>query len=94
MIFIQKHQDIYGNTERDEGTLDDNNFINDFLAANNNSISFKFEKKITEQTGNGITKDAEIMEPSKYLSNFWRTIEMSLISCEINLQLKWSTKLF
>ena len=28
--------------------------------------------------------------PLKYLSNFWRTLEMPLISCEINLILTWS----
>ena len=26
----------------------------------------------------------------KYLSNFWRTLEMPLISCEINFILTWS----
>ena len=26
----------------------------------------------------------------KYLSNFWRTLEMSLINCEVNLILTWS----
>ena len=25
-----------------------------------------------------------------YLSNFWRTLEMPLINCEINLVLTWS----
>ena len=25
----------------------------------------------------------------KYLSNFWRTLEMRLINCKISLQLKW-----
>ena len=28
--------------------------------------------------------------PLKYLSNFWRTVEMPLINCEINLELTWS----
>ena len=28
----------------------------------------------------------------KYRSNFWRTLETPLISCEISLQLKWSRK--
>ena len=32
------------------------------------------------------------MVPLKYLSNFWRTLEMSLINCEINLILTWSDK--
>ena len=30
----------------------------------------------------------------KYLSKLWRTLEMPLINCEINLQLKWFTKFF
>ena len=30
------------------------------------------------------------MVPLKYLSNFWKKFEMSLINCEISLQLKWS----
>ena len=28
------------------------------------------------------TKDVQIMVPLKYLSNFWRTLEMLLINCE------------
>ena len=32
------------------------------------------------------------MVPLKYLSNFWRSLEMSLINCEINLILTWSDK--
>ena len=31
------------------------------------------------------------MVPLKYLSNFWRTLEMSLINCEIKLMLIWSS---
>ena len=30
------------------------------------------------------------MVPLKYLSNFWRTLEMPLINCEIILILTWS----
>ena len=32
----------------------------------------------------------EIIAPLKYSSNFWRTLEMSLIDCKINLILTWS----
>ena len=46
---------------------------------------------MTGQTGDDGTKNVEIMVPLKYLSNFWRTLEMSLINCEINLILTWST---
>ena len=31
------------------------------------------------------------MAPLKYLSNFWRTFEMSLINCKVNLILTWSS---
>ena len=44
-------------------------------------------------TGNGPdvgkTKDVEVIVSLKYLSNFWRTLEITLINCEINLILKW-----
>ena len=30
------------------------------------------------------------MVPLKYLSNFWRTFEMSLINCKVHLILTWS----
>ena len=38
----------------------------------------------------GNTKDVEIIVPLKCLSNFWRTLEMPLINCEVNLILTWS----
>ena len=34
------------------------------------------------------------MVPLKYLSNFWKALEMSLINCEINLILTWSANCF
>ena len=56
------------------------------------SESFKSKVKITGKTpNNGNTKDVEIIVPLKYLSNFWRTLEMSLINCEISLFLTWSS---
>ena len=59
---------------------------NDNLA---NSESFKSKVKITGKTpNNGNTKDVEIIVPLKYLSNFWRTLEMLLINCEVILT--WS----
>ena len=48
------------------------------------------KQQITGHTENGGTKDIETMVPLKYLSNFWRTLEMSWIDCEITLQLTCS----
>ena len=55
-----------------------------------NSELFKFKVRITGKTANNSNeKDVEIMVPSKYLSNFWRTLEMPLINCGVNLILTW-----
>ena len=67
-----------------------NNVITDFPADDNNSNSFKFKKIITGQTNNDGIKDVKIMVPLKNPSNFWRTLDMSLINCEIILMLTWS----
>ena len=62
---------------------------NDNLA---DSESFKSKMKITGKTPvNDNEKDVEIIVPLKYLSNFWRTLEMPLINCEVNLILTWSS---
>ena len=60
------------------------------FSEDNITDSFKFKAKITSQTGND-GKNVEIMVPLKYLSNFWRTLEMPLINCEVNLILTWSS---
>ena len=55
------------------------------------SESFKSKIKIKGKTpAAGDTKDVEIIVPLQYLSNFWRTLEMLLINCEVNLILTWS----
>ena len=41
---------------------------------------------------NVVIKDVEIMVPLKYLSNFWKTLEISLINCEMTVQLTYSKK--
>ena len=76
--------------------VDDNRAITNFNVANATD-SFNFKIKITGQTaadnnnGNIAGRvDVEIMVPLKYLSNFWRTLEMPLVNCEIELILDWS----
>ena len=63
--------------------------LNDNVA---DSESFKSKIKIAGKSpNNGNEKDIEIMVPLKNLSNFWRTLEMPLVNCEINLILIWSS---
>ena len=62
---------------------------NDNLA---DTKSFRSKIKITENTpAGGNTKAVEPISSLKYLSNFWRTLEMPLINCEINLILTCSS---
>ena len=79
---------------RDGPFSDANGNIADFPADINNSASLKVKTKIVSRAGNDGTKNVKIMVPLKYLSNFWRTLEMSLNNCEINLILTWSAKCF
>ena len=62
----------------------------DFNEANATD-SLNFNTKIIGQTDdNGRINNVKIMVPLKYLNNFWRTLEMSLINCEVELFLTWS----
>ena len=67
---------------------DNGNIVN--FNETNNTDSFNLKEKITGQTNNNGINNAEIMVPLKYLSNFWRTLEMPLINCEVNVILTWS----
>ena len=62
---------------------------------NNNLLDsdlFKSKVKITgNTTADGNTKNVEMIIPFKYVSNFWRTLEMLQINCEANLILTWSS---
>ena len=76
--------------------VDDNGAIVAFNR-DNDTDSFNFKSKIIVKTaannidGNIAERvDAEIMVSLKYLKFFWRTLEMPLINCEIEIILTWS----
>ena len=54
------------------------------------SESLKSKVKITGKTPvNDNAKDVEIVLLLNYLSNAWRTVEMPLINCDVNLIFSW-----
>ena len=58
--------------------------------ADDNAHSFKYKASIIGNTdGNERKNGVEIAVPLKYLSNFWRSLKMLLINCEIELSLNW-----
>ena len=53
--------------------------------------SFEYKTKLIGSTPNDhTTLNAEVVVPLKYLSNFWRFLDLPLINCEIELDLSWS----
>ena len=67
--------------------IDNNGNFVDFNGTNSTE-SLNYETEITGRTNDD--GDIEIMISLKYLSNFWRTLEIPLISCELELILDWS----
>ena len=68
-----------------------------YFNGNNETDSFNFKTKITGKTASNNNDgniagrvDVEIMVPLKYLSNFWRTLEMPLNNCENEVIFTWS----
>ena len=59
-----------------------------------NFTSFKYKsgffKQITS-ADNGVFRDVKIAVPLKYLSTFWRSLDMLLINCKIHFELNWSS---
>ena len=54
-----------------------------------NAPSFKYKANLIGNTENNGTKnEVKIAVPLKYLSNFWRSLEMSLINCKAELSLR------
>ena len=55
-----------------------------------NSSSFKYKSNFVGNTdSNGYLNGVKIAVPLKYLSNFWRSLEMPLIDCKVELSLTW-----
>ena len=64
--------------------------------------SFKYKTKIVGKTpeippqpgnagdANWATLNVEVTIPLKYLSNFWRFLDLPLIKCEVELDLPWA----
>ena len=75
----------YYRDEPNGGAVGDINYlISDFK-------SFDYKTSIVGRLeGNNTEKEVEIIVPLKHLSHFWRTLDMPLINCEINLILTWS----
>ena len=77
---------------RDEPPED--NVVADLTADNSSSFKYKIKLlgNVTRVVGNAASVrrlNVKIVVPLKYLSNFFRSLEMPLINCKIKLNLTW-----
>ena len=79
----------YYRDEPNSGSGGDDNDIHYSIKGSN---SFDYKTSITGklEDGNRRKEGAEIAVPLKHLSNFWKTLDMPLINCEVSLTLTWS----
>ena len=91
MYNLIEYSDKYSDTseglwgfKRDE-VIDNANVTND-----DNAHSFKYKANLIANTDADETKkEVKIAVLLKYLSNFWRSLEMPLTNCKVELSLKW-----
>ena len=76
--------------KRDEQSMSNGNLA-DVTAGASSSFEYKssFFKTLTGDD-NGVFKNLKIVVPLKYLSNFFRSLEMPLVNCKIHLELNWT----
>ena len=78
----------YYRNEPNNGIGGENNNINYLIK---DSKSFDYKTSITGKLeGDNTENKVEIFVPLKYLSNYWRTLDMPLFNCKINLIWTWS----
>ena len=89
MYNLIKYSDNYSDTsgslwgfKRDEINTDAN-------VSTANSSSFKYKSSVIGNTeADGTKNGVKIAVPLKYLSNFWRSLEIPLINCKVELSLE------
>ena len=68
----------------------ENNAVADLTADNSSSFKYKFSLLGNPvPDGNALKRIVKVVVPLKYLSNFFRSLEMPLINCKIKLNLTW-----
>ena len=54
-----------------------------------NNTSLVYKSKLIKGTHNNNVNNVKLVVPLKYVSNFFRSLEMPLVNCKIDLELTW-----
>ena len=94
MYNLIEYSDNYSDTSGSLWNFKRDEIINNADVTNdNNAPSFKYKANLIGNTEtNGTKKGIKIAIPLKYLSNFWRSLEMPLINCKVELSFNWIEK--
>ena len=91
MYNLIEYSDNYSDTSGSLWQFKRDEIINNADVTNDdNAPSFKYKASLIGNTEDNATKNGvKIALPLKYLSNFWRSLEIPLINCKVELSLKW-----
>ena len=96
MYNLIEYRDKYSDTSGSLWQFKKDEIEEDVDLTANDSSSFKYKSSfIGDTVANGANRKKEgvkIAVPLKYLSNFWRSLEMPLINGKIEFSLKWYEK--
>ena len=92
ILILFDYSDNYSDTSGSLWQFKRDEIIGNINLTNNNSSSFKYKSNLTGNTdadgANGKKEGVKIVVPLKYLSNFWRSLEIPLINCKVELSLR------
>ena len=83
--YSDNYQDSTGGLyqfKRDEPPDDNANVAND-------TTSLVYKSKLISRTDDNNVNNVKLVVPLKYISNFFRSLEMPLVNCKIDLELTW-----
>ena len=83
--YSDNYQDSTGSLyqfKRDEPPDDNANVAN-------TTTSLVYESKLISRTDDNNVNNVKLVVPLKYISNFFRSLEMPLVNCKIDLELTW-----
>ena len=91
MYNLIEYSDNYSDTSGSLWDFKRDEIVNNADVTNdNNAPSFKYKASIIGNTENNGTKNGvKLAALLKYLSKFWRSLEMPLINCKVELSLDW-----
>ena len=87
-LYNSYRDELGGNTNNNDNTVNSDTFrYKNKITGNTYNVAAGAEGYTADKNG---TNDIKLAIPLKYLGNFWRALNIPLISCEVSVELKWN----